>query len=65
MFLAAFAAVAFFDLRKMRRAGLKRELVPYLCMTAAAVFVAVLFYPQPYRQSIIGFIMRVFHLKSQ
>ncbi|MDR2615912.1 MAG: hypothetical protein LBC28_04965 [Oscillospiraceae bacterium] len=53
VFAAAMAAAAVFDIRKMRRAGQRREMAVYALLCAAALLAGALYFPSPHRLRVV------------
>ncbi|MDR2420955.1 MAG: hypothetical protein LBD49_02470 [Oscillospiraceae bacterium] len=49
LFAAALSAAAFYDMRRMKREGLRREMYIYLLLCAAALLAGALYFPSPRR----------------
>lgn len=62
LFILAFAAVAFFDVRGLRKIGLQKELWLYAALSALALFLAVRYFPELHRRSLMSIILRLLHI---
>ena len=63
LFVSAFAAVALFDVRTMRKIGLQKELAIYVAMSAICVLLAARYFPQLHRRSIMSLLTEVLRIK--
>jgi hypothetical protein len=63
LFCAAFAAVAVFDVRGMRKIGLQKELWLYGAIALAALVLAVRYFPEMHRRSIMNIILKLFRIE--
>jgi len=62
LFLLAFAAVAFFDVRHLRKIGLQKELWLYAALSAVGLFLAVRYFPEMHRRSIMSLLLQLLHI---
>ncbi|MDR0905530.1 MAG: hypothetical protein LBN00_05065 [Oscillospiraceae bacterium] len=63
LFGAAFAAVAVFDVRGMRKIGLQKELWLYAALALVSVILAVRYFPEMHRRSIMSIILKLFRIE--
>jgi uncharacterized membrane-anchored protein len=64
VFLLLLAGVAIYDIRAIKKSGLKNVLGMYVFLTALTSALAVWFMSKPDRLSILGHIMRIMRIES-
>lgn len=63
-FLAVFVAVAARDIYKMKKAALKRELIPYAALMIPSAVIALVYYLNPRGPSLLKIMMSLFGIKE-
>ena len=62
LFILAFAAVAFFDVRHLRKIGLQKELWLYAALSVVALFLAVRYFPELHRRSLMSVLLQLLRI---
>jgi multisubunit Na+/H+ antiporter MnhC subunit len=63
-FLAILAGMGVYDLKKMKKANLKKEIVPYISLSLLSAAVALLFFLNPDAPSLAKLLMTLFGVKE-
>lgn len=64
LFVLVLIAISIFDLLKMKKANLKKEIVPYLALTLFSGAIGLLYLLNPYGPSISKILFGLFNIKE-
>ncbi len=56
--------ISIFDMRSMAKSGSKKEIIPYLVLMLISGATGFLYFTDPYRKSIVYFILNIFHIQG-
>lgn len=62
VFLLILIAFGFFDIRAMVKGKLKKEVLPYLMFSVLAAGLGIIYFSNPFRDSISKAILDIFHI---
>ena len=64
VFLLAAIIFSVIDIKSMMKFSLKREIIPYLVLMLTSGSVGLLYLADPYRKSILYFILTIFNIRE-
>ena len=64
VYLIIIVIVSILDIRSMLRLHIRKDMVPYLFCMMLAGLLGVIYLANPYRESIVGVILNVFHIQG-
>lgn len=62
IFIGVLIAFSIFDIRVMSKANLKKEILPYLVLSLIACSVGLIYFTNPFRDSIANMILSLFNI---